>query len=337
MRAIFLTLLNSQEKSKNLCTGFKTHQHPTYFIGFLDFMKDINLIQSAFDGYNVCICAYGQTGSGKTYTILGDDTHPGIAPRTFAEIFLVAEEMSQTYETTVSFYVLELYNDRLIDLLSPSSGPNATGDADKLEIRRDRRGTVWVSGARVLPAEDSSSLEKSFRQALTARHTASTRMNDRSSRSHLVVGLIIETTSKINGTVLRGKISLVDLAGSERTGKSGVSADTLREANAINKSLSAFGDVLNALTTDQAFVPYRNNKLTLLMQDSIGGNAKTLMFVNISPSSYNLEETIISLSYGQRLKQVTNGATRNAESREVARLKSLPYYSSFPFIFPLYP
>ncbi|CAG7663390.1 unnamed protein product [Allacma fusca] len=284
-----------------------------------------NLIKSAFDGYNVCICAYGQTGSGKTYTILGDETHPGIAPRTFSEIFLLANNMSQTYETQVSFYVLELYNDKLIDLLNPTAvvSSNDSPDNNKLEIRRDRRGTVWVSGAKVQFADDSSSLERNFRQALLSRHTATTRMNDRSSRSHLIVGLIIETTSKVNGTVQRGKISLVDLAGSERTGKSGVSADTLREANAINKSLSAFGDVINALTTDQSFVPYRNNKLTLLMQDSLGGNAKTLMFVNISPSSFNLDETIISLSYASRVKQVTNAVTRNAESKEIARLKNV--------------
>ncbi|XP_035709051.1 kinesin-like protein KIN-14I isoform X2 [Folsomia candida] len=277
-----------------------------------------NLIQSAFDGYNVCICAYGQTGSGKTYTILGDEINPGIAPRTFSEIFSIAKETSHSYETTVSFYVLELYNDKLIDLLNP----NGT-DCDRLEIRKDRRGTVWVAGARVLPAEDSVSLNQCFKQALNSRHTACTRMNERSSRSHLIIGLVIESTSKVNGTVLRGKISLVDLAGSERTGKSGVSADTLREANAINKSLSAFGDVINALTSDQSFVPYRNNKLTLLMQDSLGGNAKTLMFVNVSPSNYNVDETIMSLTYATRVKQVTNGATRNAESKEVARLKNV--------------
>lgn len=105
------------------------------------------MIQSAFDGFNCCICAYGQTGSGKTYTILGDEVNPGIAPRTFAEVFSVAEEMSQSYETCVSFYVLELYNDRLIDLLSTSNtGGGTAGESDKLEIRRDRRGTVWVSG-----------------------------------------------------------------------------------------------------------------------------------------------------------------------------------------------
>lgn len=112
-----------------------------YFYCDFFFVSFQNLIQSAFDGYNVCICAYGQTGSGKTYTILGDEQHPGIAPRTFSEIFQLADEISQSYETSVSFYVLELYNDRLIDLLTGSAD-----SSDKLEIRRDRRGTVWVAG-----------------------------------------------------------------------------------------------------------------------------------------------------------------------------------------------
>ena len=121
-------------------------------------------------------------------------------------------------------------------------------------------------------------------------------MNAESSRSHLVIGIVIETTNRTTGTVMRGKLSLVDLAGSERAAKTGAVAEQLKEAMSINKSLSALGDVISALSSEQSFMPYRNNKLTMLMQDSLGGNAKTLMFVNISPADYNCDESAISLT-----------------------------------------
>ena len=120
-----------------------------------------------------------------------------------------------------------------------------------------------------------------------------------------------------------GKLSLVDLAGSERVAKTGATAEQLKEANSINKSLSALGDVISALSTEQSFIPYRNNKLTQLMQDSLGGNAKTLMFVNISPADYNADETVISLTYASRVKLITNDASKNADNKEIARLKGI--------------
>ena len=152
---------------------------------------------------------------------------------------------------------------------------------------------------------------------------ASTNMNAESSRSHLVIGIIIESINKTNGNVLKGKLSLVDLAGSERVAKTGATAEQLKEANSINKSLSALGDVISALSTEQSFIPYRNNKLTQLMQDSLGGNAKTLMFVNISPADYNADETVISLTYASRVKLITNDASKNADNKEIARLKGV--------------
>jgi hypothetical protein len=120
-----------------------------------------------------------------------------------------------------------------------------------------------------------------------------------------------------------GKLSLVDLAGSERVGKTGATKDRLKEAQSINKSLSALGDVISALSTNQKFIPYRNNKLTMLMQDSLGGNAKTLMFVNISPADYNVDETQTSLTYASRVKLITNDAAKNQENAEVTKLKAI--------------
>uniref|UniRef100_H2XNC3 Kinesin-like protein n=1 Tax=Ciona intestinalis TaxID=7719 RepID=H2XNC3_CIOIN len=280
-----------------------------------------NLVQSAIDGYNVCIFAYGQTGSGKTYTMIGDSdqTQPGIAPRAFERIFSLIKENSQKFSFSVSCYMMELYNDKLIDLLVTSGG----GDSAKLDIKKDKRGMVFIQGAVVNQAENPAELQTIFTKGSANRHIASTKMNAESSRSHLVIGVVIESTNLTSGAITRGKLSLVDLAGSERVGKTGATADQLKEANSINKSLSALGDVISALSSEQSFIPYRNNKLTMMMQDSLGGNAKTLMFVNISPANYNSEESVTSLTYAARVKLITNDASKNAETKEVARLKQV--------------
>jgi hypothetical protein len=280
------------------------------------------LIQSAVDGYNVCIFAYGQTGSGKTYTMVGemsmDSPVRGIAPRAMKQIFEVLEENKSKFSYAVSTYMLELYNDRLLDLYAESRK-----EAAKLDIKKDKKGMVFVSGCVTKEASSAQQLFELFELGSQNRHTASTKMNAESSRSHLVLGIVIETTNLSNGQVVKGKLSLVDLAGSERAAKTGASAEQLREAQSINKSLSALGDVISALSSEQAFIPYRNNKLTLLMQDSLGGNAKTLMFVNISPADYNCDETVISLTYASRVKLITNDAQKNSENKEIARLKQL--------------
>merc|ERR1719472_559466 len=148
-------------------------------------------------------------------------------------------------------------------------------------------------------------------------------MNDSSSRSHLLLSIIIECNVKEPEQVIYGKITLCDLAGSERPKKSEVSGTALKEAIEINKSLSALGDVIEALTKGAKSVPYRNHKLTMLMQDSIGGSAKTLMFVNCSPAASNSEESTMSLKWASRARQITNDVKRNADSKEVARLKQV--------------
>ncbi|XP_005111503.1 myosin-2 heavy chain [Aplysia californica] len=280
-----------------------------------------NLIQSAVDGYNVCIFAYGQTGSGKTFTMIGDSSKkfPGIAPRAFERIFELAEENKSKFSMSVTVYMMELYNDKLIDLFAKAG----TSDDERMEIKKDKKGLVFVHGAIVKPASDAKELNTLFEQGSVNRHTASTKMNAESSRSHLILSIVLESTNKTTGTVMKGKLSLVDLAGSERVGKTGATAEQLKEAMSINKSLSALGDVISALSSEQSFIPYRNNKLTMLMQDSLGGNAKTLMFVNISPADYNVDETVISLTYASRVKLITNDASKNADNKEIARLKAV--------------
>eukprot|EP00736_Rhodelphis_marinus_P002018 Rmarinus@m.10383 len=279
-----------------------------------------NLVQSAVDGYNVCIFAYGQTGSGKTFTMMGGGTPDlaGITPRALKEIFQLRDKMKD-FEFKIECYMLELYNDQLVDLLVPKGA----SERAKLDIKKDSKGMVFVAGAEIKSCPDLQDLENWLRFGEKSRHVGGTKMNAQSSRSHLVFSVLIHTKNLNTGAGASGKLSLVDLAGSERASKTGATAERLREAQSINKSLSALGDVISALSNGEKFIPYRNNKLTNLMSDSLGGNAKTQMFVNISPADYNCDETLTSLVYASRVKLITNDASKNAESKEIKRLKHI--------------
>ncbi|KAE8908194.1 Kinesin-like protein [Phytophthora fragariae] len=280
-----------------------------------------NLLQSAVDGYNVCIFAYGQTGSGKTFTMTGVDSHPGLSPRTIHHLFALAEEGKANFTVSFQATMLELYNDQLIDLFHLVDGGGAHDN--KLEIKKNEKGMVVVQNATLKKCTSPEQTLKLFESANKKRQVGATKMNAESSRSHSIFSLLVESYNKTTKVTTIGKLSLVDLAGSERAGKTGATAERLKEAQAINKSLSALGDVISALSTNEKFIPYRNNKLTQLMQDSLGGNAKTLMFVNISPADYNQEETVTSLTYASRVKLITNNANKNSESEQVNRLKAL--------------
>uniref|UniRef100_K3W8F7 Kinesin motor domain-containing protein n=1 Tax=Globisporangium ultimum (strain ATCC 200006 / CBS 805.95 / DAOM BR144) TaxID=431595 RepID=K3W8F7_GLOUD len=283
-----------------------------------------NLLQSALDGFNVCIFAYGQTGSGKTFTMTGTETMPGLSPRAITHLFTMADEAKSNHTVTFQAFMLELYNDTLIDLfhlVDSGGGHDNLKDAPKLEIKKNDKGMVFVQNITMKTCTNAQQTLKLFELANKKRQVGSTKMNAESSRSHSVFSLLVENYNKTTKATSIGKLSLVDLAGSERAGKTGATAERLKEAQAINKSLSALGDVISALSTNEKFIPYRNNKLTQLMQDSLGGNAKTLMFVNISPADYNQEETQTSLAYASRVKLITNSANKNSESELVNRLK----------------
>ncbi|KAL7688703.1 putative kinesin-like protein [Plasmopara halstedii] len=279
-----------------------------------------NLLQSAVDGYNVCIFAYGQTGSGKTFTMTGTETDLGLSPRAIYHLFHLAEENQVNWNITFQATMLELYNDTLVDLFQLLDGN--TQDV-KLEIKKNEKGMVIVQNALMKKCVSPDQTLRLFDGANKKRQVGATKMNAESSRSHSIFSLLIESYNKTTKVTTIGKLSLVDLAGSERAGKTGATAERLKEAQAINKSLSALGDVISALSTNEKFIPYRNNKLTQLMQDSLGGNAKTLMFVNISPADYNQEETVTSLTYASRVKLITNSANKNSESEQVSRLKAI--------------
>ncbi|GAQ87147.1 Myosin-related protein [Klebsormidium nitens] len=276
------------------------------------------LIQSAVDGYNVCIFAYGQTGSGKTFTIYGTPENPGLTPRAMRELFEIMQRDGNKYSFALKVYMLELYQDNLQDLLLPKKAPK---EPKKLEIKKDAKGMVVVEGATLVSVASIEELEATVKRGQEKRHIAGTQMNTESSRSHLVLSIIIESTNLQTQALVKGKLSFVDLAGSERVKKSGSTGEQLKEAQSINKSLSALGDVISALATEEAHIPYRNHKLTMLMSDSLGGNAKTLMFVNASPADTNVDETHNSLIYATRVRSIINTATKNIESKEILRLK----------------
>ncbi|CAN0542846.1 unnamed protein product, partial [Ectocarpus sp. 12 AP-2014] len=167
-------------------------------------------------------------------------------------------------------------------------------------------GLVVVEGGIEREANDIKTMIDVIQLGAEGRTVSSTQMNSDSSRSHLLCSIVVTSTNRRTGSSLRGKLTLVDLAGSERVGKSGASGDQLKEAQSINKSLSALGDVIGALTTGVKHIPYRNHALTMMMSDSLGGNSKTLMFVCASPADYNASETLNALQFAARCKSVTN-------------------------------
>lgn len=282
------------------------------------FEESCPLIQSAVDGFNVCMFAYGQTGSGKTFTIQGDAKNPGLTPRIFEELFTILDSMDN-FDIDLSCYMVELYLENLKDLLRPKKQ-----DEVPLDIKKNAHGMVVVDGAHEVPIESLQQANKIFEYGLDNRKTAATNMNATSSRSHLVFSILINSRNKQTGQKTVGKLSLVDLAGSERVSKTGAAKERLQEALAINKSLSALGNVISALGDGKKkHIPYRDNKLTMLMEDSLGGNAKTLMFVNVSPADYNADETNTSLGYAKRVKNIKNFAVKNTQSKQADKMNSI--------------
>eukprot|EP00054_Salpingoeca_dolichothecata_P013803 m.77257 g.77257 ORF g.77257 m.77257 type:complete len:924 (+) comp20666_c1_seq1:99-2870(+) len=275
-----------------------------------------DLIVSVIDGFNVCIFAYGQTGSGKTFTMEGTEANPGLNRRALSELFHVCEEKKGDWSYEIEVSVMEIYNEKLRDLLSENP-------KNSLDIKHGKSGPQ-VPGLSRQPVQNVQDVREKFDQAKALRATSSTKMNDLSSRSHAILVVYVTGTNLSTGTTSRGKLNLIDLAGSERVGKSGALDDSVRlkEANNINKSLSCLGDVIHALGAKQKHIPYRNSKLTHLLQDSLGGSAKTLMVVQIAPVEKNVSESVCSLNFAKRVRAVELGsAKKTTDSAEVAALK----------------
>ncbi|VAI28597.1 unnamed protein product [Triticum turgidum subsp. durum] len=278
------------------------------------------LIRSVLDGFNVCIFAYGQTGSGKTYTMSGPNVlskeSVGVNYRALNDLFNLQAQRKGTINYEISVQMIEIYNEQVRDLLQDS------GNRSTLEIRNTSQKGLAVPDASIVPVTSTSDVAELMNQGQKNRVVGSTAINDRSSRSHSCLTVHVQGRDLTSGTILRGCMHLVDLAGSERVDKSEVVGDRLKEALYINKSLSALGDVIASLAQKNSHVPYRNSKLTQLLQDSLGGQAKTLMFVHISPEPDAVNETISTLKFAERVASVELGAAKaNKEGGEVRELK----------------
>ncbi|XP_069386142.1 kinesin-like protein KIFC3 isoform X7 [Paralichthys olivaceus] len=286
------------------------------------FQEVQSLVTSCIDGFNVCIFAYGQTGSGKTYTMEGVVDDPGINQRALRLLFSEVTEKAPDWDYKISVSMVEIYNESLRDLL----GKNPT---DKLDIKMnpDGSGQLYVPRLTEFLVQSPEDINKVFELGHMNRATACTNLNEHSSRSHALLIITVCGFNTATGNRTQGKLNLVDLAGSERIGKSGAEGSRLREAQCINKSLSALGDVINALRSKHAHVPFRNSRLTYLLQDSLSGDSKTLMMVQVSPLPSNMSESVCSLKFAQRVRSIELSSS-SSRRHENSSTSSSPTHDS---------
>lgn len=267
-------------------------------------------VDDILNGYNGTVFAYGQTGAGKSYTMMGADIdneeQRGIIPRIVEQMFESILRSPGNIEYTVRVSYMEIYMERIRDLLVPQN--------DNLPVHEEKSRGVYVKGLLEIYVSSVQEVYEVMRRGGAARATAATNMNQESSRSHSIFVITITQKNVETGSAKSGQLFLVDLAGSEKVGKTGASGQTLEEAKKINKSLSALGMVINSLTDGKStHIPYRDSKLTRILQESLGGNSRTTLIINCSPSSSNDAETIGTLRFGVRAKTIKNKAKINAE------------------------
>mmetsp|Transcript_24427 Transcript_24427/g.35896 ORF Transcript_24427/g.35896 Transcript_24427/m.35896 type:complete len:249 (-) Transcript_24427:99-845(-) len=239
----------------------------------------------------------------------------GVNTRALDELFQKCQERGDEWRSTITVSVLEVYNEEIRDLMVPP------GSGDKLDVKQGPNGN-YVPGLTEVPVTSNAEVSDLLALADRNRSQTSTNMNEHSSRSHMMLTVTVVAENRTANVTARGKLNLVDLAGSERINKSGATGQALKEAQNINKSLSALGDVIAARGAKQAHVPFRNSTLTYLLQDSLSQDSKTLMFVCISPVVYNAEETFCSLNFAARVRSVELGkATKNVTGGGAAKKK----------------
>ncbi|XP_053374888.1 kinesin-like protein KIF22 [Mercenaria mercenaria] len=258
------------------------------------------LLPKALKGQNVSIFAYGPTGAGKTHTMLGTSTNPGVIPRVINGLFEMIEENKKIegdeWQYKVTFSFLEIYNEKVQDLLEPSGSD--------LPIREDAEKNILIPGLARKEIHSFDEFKMAFGPASNNRTVAATKLNEHSSRSHSIVQLTV-TKSKPCRT-LYGKIYLIDLAGSEDNRRTGNQGIRLKESGAINKSLFSLGEVVDAINSGLPRIPYRNSKLTRLLQDSIGGTCHSLMITNIAPEEKYYYDTYCTLNFATKSKKIVN-------------------------------
>ncbi|XP_010414853.1 PREDICTED: uncharacterized protein LOC104700941 isoform X1 [Camelina sativa] len=277
---------------------------------------------SVIDGYNVCIFAYGQTGTGKTFTMEGTQHDRGVNYRTLENLFKITKERENRYNYEISVSVLEVYNEQIRDLLVPAS--QSASAPKRFEIRQVSEGNHHVPGLVEAPVKSLDEVWDVLKTGSNARAVGKTAANEHSSRSHCIHCVMVKGENLLNGECTKSKLWLVDLAGSERVAKTEVQGERLKETQSINKSLSALGDVIFALANKSSHIPFRNSKLTHLLQDSLGGDSKTLMFVQISPNENDQSETLCSLNFASRVRGIELGpAKKQLDNTELLKYKQM--------------
>lgn len=289
------------------------------------------LLKEIIAGYSCTVFAYGQTGTGKTYTMEGghvdnlnlhwqSDTSAGMIPRCLSHLFDELQLLeNQQYTVRVNF--LELYNEELFDLLIDDNDASS-----KIKLYEDvtKKGSVIIHGLEEITVHSKAEIYKILEKGSVRRRTAATMLNSNSSRSHTVFSITIHTKENTSGgeeLLKTAKLNLVDLAGSEHVGRSGAVDKRAREAKSINQSLLTLGRVITALVEKAPHVPYRESKLTRLLQESLGGRMKTSIIATVSSASGNLEETLSTLDYAHRAKNITNRPEINQKVCKRALLK----------------
>ncbi|CAM4538559.1 kinesin-like protein KIF28 [Caretta caretta] len=272
------------------------------------------VLDNAWQGYNATLLAYGQTGSGKSYSMIGYGANRGIIPVVCEELFKpIQNQKNKQYQVT--FSMLEIYNEQVIDLLSETKKPGG------LKVREDQQQGFYVDGLKLVPCDSYTQIERLMEQGTKIRTTASTSMNATSSRSHMVITIQFKQIFLDEDITKQSIINLVDLAGSERQKSSGSEGDRLREGTRVNLSLTTLGNVISALAEvamgkKVLHIPYRDSVLTKLLQSALGGNSRTIMIAAVSPADICYEETLSTLRYAERTKKIKNKAVINASPME---------------------
>ena len=265
------------------------------------------ILEGVLEGFNGCILAYGQTSSGKTFTMQGDLDDidvKGIIPRIVDTLFERIDSAGSKIEFTIKSGMIEIYNEKLKDLLDPTN--------DKLNVREEKQKGVYIDNLTEYSITSADEIYELMKQGNSNRAVGCTNMNAQSSRSHSIFIIHLTINDLENFSCKTGNLHLVDLAGSEVISKTGATGKTLEEAKNINKSLTVLGRVINALTDGKSdYIPYRDSKLTRILQNSLGGNSKTCLIITASPSIYNASETLSTCRFGMRAKNIKNKAIVN--------------------------
>ncbi|XP_014781484.1 kinesin-like protein KIF16B isoform X1 [Octopus bimaculoides] len=315
--------------SASKATNFASQDHVFQSLG-------LDVVRSAYDGYNACVFAYGQTGSGKSYTMMGNQDDHGLIPRICKELFSRMVDGNSSYRTEVSF--LEIYNEKVRDLLQKTHADDK--GLHTLRVREHPKDGPYVQELSKHYVHNYDDIKSLMDYGNINRTTAATNMNDVSSRSHAIFTILFTQAKFVKDmpSEIHSKIHLVDLAGSERADATGATGQRLKEGASINKSLVTLGNVISVLAemsekkVKSIFIPYRNSVLTWLLKDSLGGNSRTIMVATISPADVNYGETLSTLRYANRAKNIINRPTINEDPNvrlirelraEIARLRAM--------------